>query len=796
MIAETPTPHSNLPAHVSSFIGREGELAEIARLLHAYRLVTVTGPGGTGKTRLALHAAAAEIDHFPDGVWLVELAPLADPQLVVETIVKVVQAPKAGEQDPLERLGVLLGVRQLLLVLDNCEHLLDECARVAKYLLTRCPSLIVLATSREPLGIGGEAVLRVPPLSVPASGELADVERLLDHDGIRLFVERACAAEPSFRLTSVTASSVVAICRKLDGIPLALELAAMRVRGMGVAHLDARLDDRFRLLTSGARAGEPRQRTLYATVDWSYGLLSDRERVVMRRLGAFMGDFSLKAAEAVCVDVDVEADARGHAPMTAESMLDDLTRLVDKSLVQFDQDIALYRLLETIRWYCLQRLAEAGETAYVNRQRFVYYLRLAEDGTALIGGPGEEAWFAQLEQEHDNFRAALTWAIQAGRTDEAARLALGLWRFWRRRTYQREGLRWFQQILALDATHPLPDALRPQFFHALGALGHAFGRFDEAAAYFAEALRLWTTAGDQAGIALAHIDMARLYHDHMRLDEALSYAEEGLARAEQVGDERLLGSALMNRSLVVLDSLRLEDVIPDLERSLAIWRKLEDLNSQALNLALLGGAYQQSGDYERAKPFIAESVRLRVRMGAYGELISALVGLLFQSAFTAESQEQARDAARVIGVMTAWGQQTLSTPSPWWESDVGRSMRARIVEQIGSEAMERGIAEGQRMTTPDVLALTDRVTAPTQPASSPAPSLTPRATPDTPHASLTRREVEVLCLVAKGLTNAQVAQALVITPRTVNGHLTAIYAKLGVASRSGAIRYAVEHQLA
>src|SRR5262249_6242254 len=348
-----PTPHSNLPASISSFIGREGELAEIARLLRTYRLVTVTGPGGTGKTRLALHAAAAELDQFLDGVWLVELAPLAEPQLVAETIAKVLQAPKGSDQDPLEHLGAWLGVRKLLLVLDNCEHMLDECARVAIHLLMTCPSLVVLATSREPLGIGGEAALRVPPLSVPDSGDSLDVRRLLDFDGMRLFVERARAAEPSFRLTSVTAPSVAAICRKLDGIPLALELAAMRVRGMGVAHLAARLDDRFRLRAGSARAGEPRQRTLYATLDWSYSLLSDRERRVMRRLGVFTGAFSLKAAEAVCVDV--EAEAHGHSPITAENMLDDLTRLVDKSLVQFDQDTALYRLLETMRHYCLQR---------------------------------------------------------------------------------------------------------------------------------------------------------------------------------------------------------------------------------------------------------------------------------------------------------------------------------------------------------------------------------------------------------------------------------------------------------
>jgi predicted ATPase/DNA-binding CsgD family transcriptional regulator len=792
MIAHTAVPRSNLPAHVSSFIGREGELAEIARLAREHRLITLTGPGGTGKTRLALHAATAALNQFPDGVWFVALAPLSGPELVIETITKVVRVPEATEQVPLDHLAALLGARRLLLVLDNCEHLLDECARVTSYLLMNCPSLAVLVTSREPLGIAGEWVLRVPPLSLPTLKDPLDVERLLEHDGVRLFVERARAAEPSFRLTEATAPSVVEICHKLDGMPLALELAAKRVRGMGVAYLAARLEDRFRLLTIGDRMSEPRQRSLYAMVDWSYSLLSDRERIIMRRLGVFVGDFSLKAAEAVCIDA--EAAAQGPLPITAEDMLDNLTRLVDKSLVQFDQDTALYRLLETIRLYCLDRMAEAGETNYINRQRFAHYFRLAEEGVTLIGSPGEEAWYVQLEQEHDNFRAALNWAIRSGRADEAARLALGIWKFWHTRTYQSEGLRWLQQVLALDSATPLPDSLRPQLFNALGVLAHSSGRFAEAATYQMEAMRLWSTSGDEAGMAQAGIAIALLYFDQTRLDEALPYAEEALARAERVGDEQLVARALMARSVVAVESKRLEGVIPNLERSLVIWHQRGDLNSQASNLALLGATYQRSGDYERAKPYIAESLRLYVRMGAYGELISALVGLHFQSAYTAESQEQASDAARVIGVMKAWEQNMYTVPSPWWESEMAKEMRSRIAAKIGLDGIEHGIAEGRHMTLSELLALGERITAPAHPTAAPPPP-PKREPPETAQAGLTIRELEVLRLVGKGLTNAQVAQALVITPRTVNAHLTAIYAKLGVISRSGAIRYALEHQL-
>lgn len=669
MIADPLASHNNLPAYVSSFIGRERDLTEINGLLRQRRLLTLTGPGGAGKTRLAVRAAASEIDFFPDGVWLVALAPLTRPELVAETIARILKVPASGEQAALDNLSAFLATKHLLIVLDNCEHLLAECAHVVARLLAGCPSLVVLATSREPLMIGGEWVLRVAPLDVPPLAESYDkddIERLLDHDGARLFVERARAAEPSFRLSTVTASSVAEICRRLDGIPLALELAAMRVRGMGVAHLAARLDDRFRLLTGGDRAGEPRQRTLNAAVDWSYNLLSPSERVVMRRLGVFVGDFSLKAAEAVCVDEDAvtERDA-----IAADAMLDTLTRLVDKSLVKLDQETALYRLLETIRMYCLERLADSNEANYTSRRRFNYYLHLAGEGQTQFGGPGEDAWITQLEQEHDNIRAALTWAIQSGRGDEAARIALGLWKFWHTRTYQAEGLRWLRQIYELDRAKALPDDLRPRLFNALGVMSHSCAHFDDAATFHALALQLWKVQGDRAGEGQALLDMAWQRFDQARLDEAYPFARDALTLAEQVGDARLTGGALMATSVISLESGRQENVIPAIERALAIWRKLGNGTSVASTLALLASAFQRRGDFERSKPLLAESVRLNLRIGAYGDLIGALVGLHHLTALTAGTPEQARDAAQIIGAMKAWEQSKSLTSSPWWESD-------------------------------------------------------------------------------------------------------------------------------
>ncbi|HEY1391426.1 MAG TPA: LuxR C-terminal-related transcriptional regulator [Ktedonobacterales bacterium] len=786
---------NNLPADVSSFIGREHELGELSHLLRQHRLVMLIGAGGTGKTRLALQAAAAETGRFADGVWLIELAPLSAPELVLETIGKVLAVPlipSTAGASPLDRLCAFLRSKQLLLVLDNCEHVIATCAQIVASLLARCPDVRVLATSREPLGIAGEWIQRVPPLKLPDPSQAVnpeDHEQWLRFDAIRLFVERAQAAEPSFRLTSVNVASVMDICRRLDGIPLALELAAVRVRGLGVAYLGARLDDRFRLLTGGDRTMAPHQQALHTSLDWSYSLLSEPERVVLRRLGIVVGSFSLEAAEAVCAG---EYATQGERAMIVRDTISEhVQQLVNKSLIQLDHESSRYRLLETIRLYAMERLDEAGETSDIRRQHFEDYLRLAESGVSFIGTTDQDAWFTLVEQEHDNFRAALSWAIGAREVDGAARMALALWRFWHFRTYQREGLRWLEQILALDATHPLPDVLRPRLFNALGVLAHRAARFDRATRYHAEALRLWTDAGDRAGMAQALFDMGWQHFDQVQLEPAKQCAMESLSLAESVGDARLIASALIVSALVDSQSGRVGGVIPSIERSVAIWRELGDLDYLATALALLAVAYQQTGDHESAKPLLAESVRLHVQLGSYGNLISTLVALMYQAAGASDQVEMARDTARVFGLMEAWEETTSGTSSPWWESETGRVFRDKVARRLGQEELARAVAEGKRLTTAGFLALVERITAPT-PGNTSVPSMANRA----PHTDLTPRELEVLRLVATGLTNAQVAERLTVTPRTVNAHLTTIYAKLGVTSRSGAIRYALQRHLA
>jgi predicted ATPase/DNA-binding CsgD family transcriptional regulator len=800
MPSERSTYNHNLPASVSSFIGREHELREIGQRLREHRLITLTGTGGTGKTRLALQAAAGEVDHFADGVWLVELAGLSTADLVAQIIAKVLALPEAPDLAPLEQLGAFLQAKHLLLVLDNCEHLIEECARITAFLLVRCPRLVVLATSREPLAIGGEMVLHIPPLSLPDPAQPLEVSSLLHYDALRLFVERAEAAEPSFHLTASNAAAVVEICRRLDGIPLALELAAGRVRGMGVSLLAARLDQRFRLLIGGDRSALPRHQTLRATIDWSYRLLSAAEQIVLRRLGIFAGDFTLEAAEGVCGEPDSNQNDR--EVITPETILDHLLQLVSKSLVQFNQDTGRYRLLETIRLFCLERLAEAGETQTASAQHLAWYLRLAEEAAPRLSGPEQAIWGARLEAEQENMRAALAWALDASGAEEAARLALAVWRFWHTHTYQREGLRWLERILEVDAATPLPSSLRPQLFNALGVLSNSLCQFEQATAYHTEALRSWRERGDRAGMAQALCDIGWQQFDEMHQDQARAYAMESLALARAVGDQRAIAAALFlwagatiegnpGEEAVSASQGELTEAISALEESLALWRALEDTSNMAKAMSLLARAEGKRGNHERAKPLLREAVRLLVQVGNYIDLQGSLVALNIMATHAPQQPEGARYAAQVSGMMAARIEK-LSGRSPWDEGPFQHGIE-QITAILGADAFAHAFDEGKQMTPADLVWLADQITAPA-PQMSPLPPPAPPH-PASAHSALTARELEVLRLVATGLTNAQVAQRLHVTPRTINAHLTAIYSKLGVSSRSGAIRYALNHQL-
>jgi non-specific serine/threonine protein kinase len=529
-----PAGPSNLPLQLTSFVGRERALAATRELLAAHRLVTLTGAGGVGKTRLALEAAGALRPAYPDGVWLAELAALADPALVAHAVAAATGVREQPGRPLAATLADALRDKRLLLVLDNCEHLVEACARLAEALLRACPALTVLATSREALGVAGEAPWRVPSLTLPPLPDdgPAPAAALAGVEAVLLFAARAAAARPGFAVTDDNAGAVARLCVRLDGVPLALELAAARVRVLPVEQLLGRLEDRFAVLTGGSRTALPRQQTLRATVDWSYDLLDGDERTLFARLSVFAGGFALEAAEAVGADPDGAGPAAG-------AVLDLLTRLADKSLVVADEQpggAARYRLLETLRQYAQERLEASGEATAVGRRHAAYFLVLA---TATASDP---AGFDRLEQEHDNLRAALRWCLGHGRRAQALRFGAALWPLWAIRGHATEGRARLAELLTL------PEAERPTRVSAAayrGAARLALNQGDLAAAraLYEQSLARWRAVGDAAGVAGTLVglgDVARARGDGAA---ARSLLTQGLAAGRAAGARDVVAAA-------------------------------------------------------------------------------------------------------------------------------------------------------------------------------------------------------------------------------------------------------------
>ena len=563
---------AQLPAPLSSFVGRERELAELATLLAPFaagpRLLTLTGPGGVGKTRLALEVAAHGPGRFPDWVGLAELAPLADPALVPAAVAAALGIREQPGRPLQETLVQALRPRRLLLLLDNCEHLLDACVRLADALLRGCPGRTILATSREALAVAGEVVRRIPPLAAPPPGDLPPLERLADFGAVRLFLERARAVRPDIALTPRNAPAVAELCRRLDGIPLALELAAARVGVLAVEQLSAHLDQQFRLLTGGSRAALPRQRTLRAAVDWSYDLLSDRERALCRRLSAFAGGCTLEAVEAV---------GAGDG-LAREDVLDLLARLVEQSLViaeEQEDGATRYRLLEPLRQYAAERLAEAGEVDAIGDRHAAHFLALAEAAAPHLRGPQPSAqsrgpqpagWQQRLAAEQDNLRAALRRLVGRADAELAQRLALILAGYCAWRGSIAEGGAHVQSVLPLARSAP-PSGAAADVLARAGQLAAHLADYAAERAYREEALAFYRALGDQAGVA-----------------DTLS----------------LLGSVRHNLG---------DDVAAQaaLDEALALHRSLRDREGMAHDLIRLGELAQDRGDFAAARRRYQES---------------------------------------------------------------------------------------------------------------------------------------------------------------------------------------------
>ena len=609
---------NNLPLQLTSFVGREAQVEEVRRLLGRARLLTLTGPGGCGKTRLALQVAADSIGKLAAGVWLADLAPrTAHPDSVWATVADALGVRAEHGHDggvapgrPVPRaLLDFLRSREMLLVLDNCEHLLLPCGEFATRVLATCPRVRILATSREALGIAGETLWPVPSLSVPGPDAGSGAE------AVQLFVERARAVQPGFTLSAEAAPAVARICRQLDGIPLAIELAAARLKVLSVEQIADRLSDRFRLLTGGDRTALPRQQTLRALIDWSWDLLSEGEKALLGRLSVFAGGWDLEAAEAVCAE---SCDVEG-------GVLEILSRLVDKSLVIAElvevntpgrgaHLSARYRLLETIRQYAAEKLEHSGGTAAVRTRHRDWYAGFAEAAEPDLRGPHQAAWFDRLEREHDNLRAALEWCRTTEDASTGLRLAGALSRFWYVRGYLGDGRAWLEAFLA--AGQPaVPQALRAKALHAVGGLARDQGDAVAAERYYHEALELRRVMGDRPGAATSLLQQGAVALDRGEREHGLALLDESLAEFRKMGNLRGAAMALGYKAVAALDGGCTAAAADLLEESLGLSRAVGESWGAAQALTHLGHLALIGEDVAWAEELFREALALYQETG-------------------------------------------------------------------------------------------------------------------------------------------------------------------------------------
>ncbi|MGZ9166125.1 MAG: adenylate/guanylate cyclase domain-containing protein [Anaerolineales bacterium] len=593
---------NNLPVQLTSFIGREQELADAKQKLfpspsqrgqgEGARLLTLIGPGGTGKTRLSLKLAADLLSSFKDGAWLVELAPLADPSLVLQSIASAFGVREQPGMPLYELVMDYLRDKHLLLVLDNCEHLIETCAQLADQFLHNSPNLRIVASSREALGINGETVYRVPSLSLPDQSKVT-CDALAGYESIQLFVERAFATNPKFDLTDKNASSVAQICHRLDGIPLAIELAAARVTVFSAEQIASRLDDRFRLLTGGSRTALPRQQTLRALIDWSYDILSDDERAMLRRLSVFAGGWTFEAAEAICSHLNV---------------LDLLTQLINKSLVVVEEGRdTRYRLLETIRQYARDKLLESGEGEELRNKHLGYFLELAETAEPELQSFEALPWAAKLNAEHDNIRAALEWGL-AKDLEASLRMAGALPYFWGTQGYSAEGRRWAMDVL--EKSHPGQDhamgdrqsIIRANALVALSILATDLGDNEAVCSAAAESVVLARRSGDQRILSLGLANLASGKVNLGAADEAYTLAQEALAIARAQGDNAALAFSLVTMGMVTAIAKQdFKSALAYSEEALVLSEKGGYRWGSAMTIFGLGFMARSLGDYDQAR---------------------------------------------------------------------------------------------------------------------------------------------------------------------------------------------------
>jgi predicted ATPase len=656
---------TNFPIQLTSFVGRDQELEEVAKLARGSRLVTLTGVGGSGKTRLAMQVAAAMASEFKDGVWLVDLAPIAEPELVVQQVAAVFGISEQGSRSLSETIVEQLQTRRALIVLDNCEHLIDAANRATTTLLSGTQTLRIMATSRESLHVPGEVVYVVPPLGIPDLHHSVDPKVVGRFDAVRLFADRAESARPGFRLTSETSGAALEICRRLDGIPLAIELAAARLASFTPQQIAGNLDQRFRLLAGGRRGGLPRQETLLATIDWSYTLLNDLERQLFRRLSVFRGDFSLEAAQKIVAGEGLDA----------MDLLEVLPRLIDKSLIVAEpaQGEMRYRLLETLRQYAGDLWESTGERPAHEERHALHFLEQAEDGATNLRSAKHEEVLDRLRTEHDNLRQALRWSLESNEIETGIRLAGALYRFWLYNDNNSEGAWWLETLLARgqavsdsvrakallglgslsgdlvgkgrSGTAALKEAvkiyrslasessIRLDYATALNNLGADLvsqGDHAEAEACYGEALEISQALDMQWGVALVLSNLGRVAATLGRLDQARARYDQAVETARRLGSPRLIGDSLRAKATFERDFGRLDDAVANFDESIRTYAEANHTLGAQSTSSSLAVAFVRLGDHDRAlKLFLPNAAALLNEpetLKQSGELIDLALG--------------------------------------------------------------------------------------------------------------------------------------------------------------------------
>ncbi|HKP52802.1 MAG TPA: tetratricopeptide repeat protein [Chloroflexia bacterium] len=886
-------PQHNLPSQQTSFIGRERDIADISRSLQAAPLLTLTGAGGSGKTRLSIEVASRSLDDYPDGVWFVELDAITDPALVAPIVASTMGLREETGRSIIATLEEALGNRKVLLILDNCEHLVRACASLAGTLLRSCPGLHVLATSRHVLNIVGEIIWRVPSLSFPDPHHLQPLDDLGRYEAIQLFIERARLKQPAFDLAPDNAHSVAQLCYEMDGLPLALELAAARVDTMPVQEIAARLDERFRLLVGDNRTIPNRQQTLQAAIDWSYDLLSEIERQLLRSVSVFAGSFSLDAVEGICIDG------------AAYEAMDLLPELVDRSLVLVEGRTGetRFRLLDTIRQYALRKLrADTEEGAVLRTRHLLWYTLLGEKAQPHLQGPEQAAWLESLQVEYDNIRAALEWGLNAeGDLENVSRLAVALGWFWYVRGYATEGRRWLE-VAIKSGTLP-PDLLALALYRA-GLLARSQGDYGQATSLFTRCLEIFRATGDQKYISATLLSMGVVATNMGDYEQATILLKESLALKQEIGDRSGGAIALNNLANIATDQGDFVQARRYFEECVAIQGEEGNRFMLAVSLNNLGNIARCLGEYDKARELVNESLSIKRELGDKIETASSLHKLA-EIEWCERNYEEARrlckeglatlqdtgDKEATALILNTLGEiarcqgdyaearahyeEALATAKERWVindalCNLGRAA-AQEGDYIQAEATlkkcldaylrvgaKKGIAEclaaagkmgaaqgflelaarlfgtadalltatgyhmhpddekalkqshiavrsrigkaawvavrdeGRSMSLDVAVASAIELMEMTLQAIAEATSkkTAPRS-PKYPN-DLTQREVEVLRLVAEGLTDAGIAERLSLSSHTIHAHLRSIYAKLGVTTRSAAGRFAID----